>query len=464
MHIIVAGFDYKTTPVEIREQLAFQEESLPDALQKLRSMKSILECTIVSTCNRTEIYVVADQLHTGRHFIKKFLYEWFGLPIDEYGAHLNIRENDTAIQHLFRVSTGLDSMVLGETQILGQVKDSFFLAQKEEATGTVLNELFRQAVTFAKKSHNETEINDNAVSVSYAAVELGKKILGDFRDKHVMVLGAGDMSELTAKHLYEGGAAEVTVLNRTYAKAAELAERFFGTAGSMEELRRYMEKADIVISSTGSSDYVIDKTWMESVLKQRRGRPLFMVDIAVPRDFDPALEKLDNVFLYDIDDLQGIVAANMEERKMEAEKIEAGIQDELVSFKEWVHTLGVVPVISALRTKALSIQSETMDSLERKLPDLSERDKKVLRKHTKSIVNQMLREPITRAKEMAGEPDADESLALFTEIFGLDEEVEAAREAEEKQLKVEEAEQEWGRRKKRQISPYAYAQDISFHS
>ncbi|MFZ4450569.1 glutamyl-tRNA reductase [Salibacterium aidingense] len=464
MHIIVAGFDYKTTPVEIREQLAFQEETLPDALHQLRSMKSILECTIVSTCNRTEIYAVADQLHTGRHFIKKFLYEWFGLPIDEFGAHLNIRENDAAIQHLFRVTAGLDSMVLGETQILGQVKDSFFYAQKEEATGTVLNELFRQAITFAKKAHHETEINDNAVSVSYAAVELGKKILGEFKDKHVVVLGAGKMSELTAKHLHSSGAAEVTVLNRTYAKAAELAERFFGKAGSMDNLRSYMTEADIVISSTGSGEYVLDKPMMEKVLKSRKGRPLFMVDIAVPRDFDPALEDLDNIFLYDIDDLQGIVAANMEERRTEAEKIEDMISSELAAFKEWVHTLGVVPVISALRTKALSIQSETMNSIERKLPDLSEREKKVLRKHTKSIINQMLKEPITRAKEMAAEPDAEDSLALFTEIFGLEEEVEIAKEAEEQQTKVEEAEKEWGRQKKRAVSPYAYAKDITFRS
>ncbi|MDQ0298663.1 glutamyl-tRNA reductase [Salibacterium salarium] len=464
MHIIEAGFDYKTTPVAIREQLAFQDESLPDALHKLRGMKSILECTIVSTCNRTEIYVVADQLHTGRHFVKKFLYEWFGLPIDEFGAHLNIRENDTAIEHLFRVATGLDSMVLGETQILGQVKHSFFQAQNEEATGTVLNELFRQAITFAKKAHNDTEINDNAVSVSYAAVELGKKILGDFKDKHVVVIGAGKMSELTAKHLHSSGAAEVTVLNRTYAKAAELAERFFGKAGSMDNLRQHMIDADVVISSTGSAEYVLDKPMLQKVLKQRKGRPLFMVDIAVPRDFDPELAELDNIFLYDIDDLQGIVAANMKERKQEAEEIEGMIQPEINAFKEWVHTLGVVPVISALRSKALSIQSETMDSIERKLPDLSDRDKKVLQKHTKSIINQMLREPITRAKEMAAEPDADDSLALFTEIFGLEEEVEMAKEAEEQQAKVEEAEKTWGKQKKRSISPYAYAKDVTFRS
>ncbi|SDH76736.1 glutamyl-tRNA reductase [Alteribacillus bidgolensis] len=464
MHILAAGLDYKTTPVEIREQLAFQDDTLPDALHQLRGMKSILECTIVSTCNRTEIYAVADQLHTGRHFIKKFLSQWFDLPVDDFSSYLNIRENDAAVQHLFRVVTGLDSMVLGETQILGQVKDSFLLAQQEDSTGTVFNELFKQAVTFAKKAHHETEINDNAVSVSYAAVELGKKILGDFKDKHVMVLGAGKMSELTAKHLHSNGAAEITVLNRTYAKAAELAEKFLGKAESMDHLQTSIAKADIIISSTGSGDYVINKNMVEKVLKKRKGRPLFMVDIAVPRDLDPAIDSLDNIFLYDIDDLQGIVAANLEERKQEAEKIEEMIQAELGRFKEWVHTLGVVPVISALRTKALNIQSETMQSIERKLPDLSEREKKVLRKHTKSIINQMLRDPITRAKEIAAEPDADETLALFTEIFALEEEVELAKEAEEQQAKVEEAESEWTRQKKHSFLPYAYGKDVKVRS
>ncbi|SDH35774.1 glutamyl-tRNA reductase [Alteribacillus persepolensis] len=464
MHILAAGLDYKTTPVEIRERLAFQDDALPEALQQLRGMKSVLECTIVSTCNRTEVYAVCDQLHTGRHFIKKFLSQWFNVPVEEFNSYLNIRENDAAVQHLLRVVTGLDSMVLGETQILGQVKDSFLLAQEQGATGTVFNELLKQAVTFAKKVHHETEINDNAVSVSYAAVELGRKILGDFRDKHVMILGAGKMSELTAKHLHANGAKDVTVLNRTYAKAAELAEKFLGKAESMTELQASIQKADVVISSTGANEYVIKKDMMEHVLKKRKGRPLFMVDIAVPRDLDPGMDSLDNVFLYDIDDLQGIVAANLEERKQEAAKIEEMIQDELKRFKEWVHTLGVVPVISALRTKALNIQAETMDSIERKLPDLSEREKKVLRKHTKSIINQMLRDPITRAKELAAEPDADETLALFTEIFALEEEVELAKEAEEQQAKVEEAESQWNKRKKHSLLPYAYGKDVKVRS
>lgn len=463
MHILVAGLDYKTTPVEIREQLAFQDGMLPEALQNLSGMKSILECTIISTCNRTEVYAVVDQLHTGRHYIKQFLSQWFDLPKEEFGPYLTIRENDAAIQHLFKVSTGLDSMILGETQILGQVKNSFFTAQDTGATGTIFNELFKQAITFAKKAHNETEINDNAVSVSYAAVELGHKIFGDFSNKHVLILGAGKMSELTARHLYSSGAAEVTVLNRTYSKAAELADRIFGRALEMDHLQQTLENADIVISSTGSKEYVIDRSMMETALRKRKGRPLFMIDIAVPRDLDPELNDLDNIFLYDIDDLQGIVESNLSERKVAAAKIEDMMKEQIVQFKDWVETLGVVPIISALRSKAVSIQADTMDSIERKLPDLTERERKILRKHTKSIVNQILRDPIMRAKELAAEPDAEQSLALFTEIFALEEEIASAKEAEislqDQKMQIEEDKKTM--LKKPALLPYAYAKDVT---
>jgi glutamyl-tRNA reductase len=466
MHIIVAGLDYKTTPVETRERLAFQEDTLPQALQELRDMKSILECVIVSTCNRTEVYAVVDQLHTGRHFVKKFLGRWFEMPQEDFGPFLNIRENDAAVQHLFQVASGLDSMVIGETQILGQVKHALATAHENETTGTIFNELFKRAVTYAKRAHHETEINDNSVSVSYAAVELGKKVVGSFKNKRVLVLGAGKMSELTAKHLHSGGAAEVTVFNRTYEKAEQIAAQFNGQAKPMEELTDALAQADVLISSTGSDSYVLNKEQVASASKKRKGKPLFMVDIAVPRDLDPALNQLDNVFLYDIDDLQDIVNSNMEERKKAAALMERMIHAEVSDFKDWVHTLGVVPVISALRTKALAIQADTMDSVERKLPELTEREKKVLRKHTKSIINQMIKDPITKAKEMADNNDAEEMLQLFTEIFALEEEVEEARAAEERQIRKEEAEEEWNasRESRGFRLPYAYATDVAVRS
>ncbi|ERN52437.1 glutamyl-tRNA reductase [Alkalihalophilus marmarensis] len=444
MHIIVVGLNYKTAPVEMREKFAFQEAEMPIALNQLRNMKSILECTIISTCNRTEIYVVADQLHTGRHFTKTFLADWFQLSKDEVSPYLDIREDHHAIEHLFRVACGLDSMILGETQILGQVRDSFLLAQKEQATGTIFNHLFKQAVTLAKRAHSGTEIGQHAVSVSYAAVELGKNIFGDFTGKHVLILGAGKMSELTAKHLHANGAEKITVINRTEARAAELAARFLGQARPFEELQEALVDADILISSTGARDFVVSKDMMAQTLKKRKGSPLFMVDIAVPRDLDPALADLDDVYLYDIDDLQNIVEANLEERKREAEKIELMVEMEIDEFKSWLNTLGVVPIITALRTKALAVQAETMESIERKLPDLTEREKKVLRKHTKSIVNQLLRDPVTRVKELAGEPGSDDALELFTKIFALEDELEA----HEREVRVREAEQQWEAQKK----------------
>ncbi|WP_408007108.1 glutamyl-tRNA reductase [Pseudalkalibacillus sp. A8] len=424
MHILKVGLNHKTAPVEIREKVSFQPGEMELALQSLRNTKSILECVIVSTCNRTEIYAVADQLHTGRYYIKSFLANWFSLDKDLLNPYLQIREREDAIEHLFKVVCGLDSMILGETQILGQVRSSFFTAQQIGTTGTVFNELFKKAITLAKRSHSETEIGENAVSVSYAAVELAKKIFDGLEGKNVLIIGAGKMGELTAKHLCSNGVDQITVLNRTYSKAQEVAARFNGQASTMEELESSLKKADIVISSTGSTEFVLSKANVAPVLKKRKGRPLFMMDIAVPRDLSPDLQDLEGVFLYDIDDLEGIVEANLAERQEEAAKIRVLIEEELLAFLNWINTLGVVPVITALRQKALSIQAETMKSIERKMPDLTDRERKVLSKHTKSIINQLLRDPITRVKELAAEPDSNKQLELFTQLFGIEEELE----------------------------------------
>ncbi|RDU36285.1 glutamyl-tRNA reductase [Neobacillus piezotolerans] len=424
MHILVAGINYKTAPVEIRERLTFKQDELREAARTLKGKKAILENVILSTCNRTEIYAVVDQVHTGRYYIKEFLSEWFGLEQSEFSPFLFIYEGDGAIEHLFNVACGLNSMILGETQILGQVRSSFFLSQEEEATGTVFNHLFKQAITVAKRGHAETEIGANAVSVSYAAVELAKKIFGSLEDKHVLIFGAGKMGELAAQNLHGNGVGSVTVINRTFEKAQQLAGRFGGRAKLLSELQCSLVEADIVISSTGSDNFVITKETMEQVEKLRKGKPLFMVDIAVPRDLDPRISDLQNVFLYDIDDLEGIVESNLQERKKAAAVIMMMIEKEIVDFKQWLGMLGVIPVISALREKALAIQAETMTSIERKIPNLSDRDKKVLNKHTKSIINQLLKDPILQAKELAARPDAEEALDLFMAIFDIKELVE----------------------------------------
>ncbi|MFK9091273.1 glutamyl-tRNA reductase [Bacillus salipaludis] len=421
MHIVVVGLNYKTAPVEIRERLTFNEADLVDAIKKLNSKKSILESIILSTCNRTEIYAVVDQLHTGRYYIKEFLSEWFGLEQTEFSPFLFVYEDDGAVEHLFNVTCGLSSMVLGETQILGQVRTSFMLAQQEETTGSVFNHLFKQAITVAKRGHSETDIGANAVSVSYAAVELAKKIFGSLANKHVLIFGAGKMGELAAQNLHGNGVKKVTVINRTYDKAKVLANRFNGEARTLADLEQSLVEADILISSTGAKGFVISKETIAKVEKKRRGKPLFMVDIAVPRDLDPKIAELENVFLYDIDDLEGIVEANLQERQKAAAKIRLMIEKEVVDFNQWLGMLGVVPVISALREKALAIQTETMVSLERKLPNLSDRDIKVLNKHTKSIINQLLKDPILQAKELAARPDADQAMEFFMKIFNIEE-------------------------------------------
>ncbi|MCH1626601.1 glutamyl-tRNA reductase [Fredinandcohnia quinoae] len=423
MHIIMVGLNYKTAPVEIREKLTFDGTDLRIAMNTLKEKKSILENIIISTCNRTEIYAVVDQLHTGRYYIKDFLSEWFGIDKEEFTPYLNIFENDGAVDHLFHVTCGLNSMVVGETQILGQVRSSFLMAQEVGTSGTVFNHLFKQSITLAKRAHSETEIGSNAVSVSYAAVELAKKIFGNLSNKNVLILGAGKMGELAVQNLYGSGVGKVTVMNRTFEKAQSLAGKFQGEAKSLKELQCALLDADIMISSTGAKGYVVTKEIMQDVERMRKGRPLFMVDIAVPRDLDPELADLESVFLYDIDDLEGIVEANMQERKIAAEAIELMIEAEIVEFNIWLNTLGVVPVISALRQKALMIQAETMESIERKLPNLSDREIKVLNKHTKSIINQLLKDPILQVKELSAKPNAEESLKLFMKIFNIDDDV-----------------------------------------
>lgn len=421
MHIITIGINYKTAPIEVREKVAFAPNELQEAMCSLKYEKSILENIIVSTCNRTEIYAVVDQIHTGKYYLKRFLLKRFGLTDEELSPYLIIKTGNDAINHLFTVTSGLDSMIIGETQILGQVKDSYLLAQENKGIGTIFNHLFKQAITFAKKVHSETGIGENAVSVSYAAVELSKKIFSNLKGCNILIVGAGKMSNLALQNIYSQGVGKVTVINRTIETAVKLASQFNGSGKGLDSLEDALKEADIVISSTGSKDYVITENMIQRIEKARKGKPLFLVDIAVPRDIEPSIHNFDSVFLYDIDDLQGIVAENLAVREREAVKIKQSIAEEINDFQSWLSLLGVVPVISALREKALDIQADTMCSLERKLSHLSERDLKIIQKHTKSIVNQLLRDPIMKAKEMGASKQSEAQIALFKEIFNLDE-------------------------------------------
>ncbi|WAA13942.1 glutamyl-tRNA reductase [Fervidibacillus halotolerans] len=419
MQLIVVGLNYKTAPVEIRERLSFQETHLEDGMLELNDSKSILENVIISTCNRTEVYAVVEQLHTGKQEIKQFLEDWFQIRKESFEPYLYIYENDELVKHLFRVTCGLDSMILGETQILGQVKLSFLRAQKIGVTNTIFNQLFKDAVTVAKKAHSETEIADHPVSVSYAAVELAKKIFGNLSNKKVLVIGAGKMGELALKNLQSSGASDITIMNRTYETALKVAEKFAAHACTFDEFEKRLFDADIVISSTGAKDYIITKPLVEKLVKLNNQKPMFFVDIAVPRDIDPRINEFSSVFLYDIDDLEGIVEANISERERAAIQIEEMVEDATLNFNKWFNTLDVVPLIASLREKAFTIQKQTMDSLEKKLPDLSEREKKVIGKHMKSIVNQLLKDPIVQIKELASKPNGEDALNCFKHIFDL---------------------------------------------
>lgn len=431
MHLIVVGLNYRTAPVEVRERFALAESELPEALEALKATTGILEGVIVATCNRTEIYAVVDRLTLCGHYIRSFMEQWFGIPRQQFNSHLYMHEDDRAVEHLFRVTCGLDSMIIGETQILGQVRDAFLLAQDKGSTGTLFNRLFKQAVTLAKRAHTSTSIGENAVSVSYAAVELGKRIFGRFDDKTVMIVGAGKMSELTGQHLHANGAKKVLVVNRTVENAQELAKKFQGEALGLEAAMERLKEADILISSTGAQRFILNREQVEAAMAGRKKRPLFLIDIAVPRDIDPSCGDIPNVFLYDIDDLEGIVETNLAKRRKEAEIIEEMIELEQEAYRQWYATLGVSPLIRALQEKAAGIQESTLDSLLRKLPELDDRQVKVIRKLTKSIVNQVIHDPILRIKELSVDKRSNEAMKLFVQLFALEEEV-AQLKAEEK--------------------------------
>lgn len=420
MHLIAISINHRTADVALREQVAFKDDAIRSANVDLFETKSILENVILSTCNRTEVYAVVDQIHTGRYYIQRFLARNFGFDVEEIKEMTEVTVGDAAVRHLLQVTSGLDSVVLGETQILGQIRDAFFIAQEEDTTGTIFNHLFKQAITFAKKAHNETDIADNAVSVSYAAVELSKKVFGKINNKSALIIGAGDMSELSLLNLIGSDVTDVTIVNRTVSKAQKLATAHNVKYESIEALPQLLAHADIVISSTSSDEYIITNSMMATIQSQRKNDSLVLIDIAVPRDIEPGIDTIQDVFNYDVDDLKGLVDANLKQRQNAADEILQRIPAEIDAHNEWVNMLGVVPVIRALREKAMDIQEDTMSSIDRKLPGLTERERKVISKHTKSIINQMLKDPIKQAKELSSDKKSNEKLELFQNIFDIE--------------------------------------------
>ncbi len=428
MHILLIGVNHTTAPIAVREQFALSEQQLPDALHKLRNMKSVLECVIVNTCNRMEVYVVVDKMERGRDYVRRFVQTYFQASDKLLDEHSYMCEGEAVVRHLLRVACGLDSMVVGETQILGQVRDAFSFAVEQGTTGALFNKLFKEAITVAKRAHADTGIADHPVSIGYVAVELARQMFGDFRNKQVVIIGAGKMADLTVKHLLSNGANRFAIVNRTLENALQLAQTCRGTAHTFAELPKVLEDAEIVISSTGAEHFILHKTDVERVMRQRRHRMLLMIDIALPRDLQPTIHEVENVFLYDIDDLRGLVTFNMEQRQKAVSKVEALVARAHREFDEWLKTLGVTPLIGALQDKAQAIHSDTMNSLRNKLPELTEHELHIIHKLSKSMMNQLMRDPILKLKELSVQSDADEARELFSQLFALDEHATAADE------------------------------------
>lgn len=418
MHLVLVGLSHKTAPVAIREKLTFPANVQEDALNHLGREEGIREAVIVSTCNRTEVYAVASSEDGGTETVVSFLARYHDLDAEELKRYLYVITGEKVVRHLFRVVASLDSMVVGEAQILGQVKEAYDHAFNADSTSRVFNKLFRQSFEVGKRVRTETAIGESAVSISYAAVELAKKVFGTLEGRSILIVGAGKMSELTAKHLVSNGIARVLVVNRTFERAQEMAEKFSGAAVPYDQLYESMRTSDIVISSTAATEYVITKRDLAPVTRSRTS-PLFLIDIAVPRDIDPDVNDLGGVFLYDIDDLSGVVESNLEERMAEARRAEGIIEEEIAAFFGWVESMEVVPTVAAIRAKAEVIRAMELEKALKRL-DLSEKDRKTIDALTCAIVNKMLHGPTARLKKAAAGKDGYEYMEVARALYGLE--------------------------------------------
>ncbi|PMP67457.1 MAG: glutamyl-tRNA reductase [Thermodesulfobacterium geofontis] len=442
--ILLIGLNHKTAPVEIREKLAFKNPSSHPLEKIKKEISSFKEGLFLSTCNRVEFYFILDP-DKKNQFLTEFFsfieressFKWKDLE-----PHLYFLENEKAVKHLFEVACGLDSMVIGEPQILGQVKSAYKEALNYRTSGLILNKLLHKCFSVAKKVRTETGIGGGAVSVSYAAYSLAKKILGSLKDKTVLLVGAGEMAELACMHFVSEGVRKVIIANRTLSKAIELAEKFKGEAYSLDELPQALIKADIVISSTGAPNCIITKTMVNSILKPRKYRPLFIIDIAVPRDVEQEVNKLENVFLYDIDDLKSVIEENLKERKKEALRAQVIIETEVFKFQKWLKELDFYPTLRALSEKAEILRQNELSKTLKKLKNLSEEEKKAIEILTKSLVQKLLYYPINFIKKSYHE-EGKYAISLVRQIFELDEPFKeiSETEIEDLYLKIEEKSQ-----------------------
>mgnify|MGYP000954703325 FL=1 len=417
MHIVIVGLSHNTAPVEIREKLAFAPTAMEQPLRQMLALPAVAEGLIVSTCNRVELCAATKEPEAAIVELRRFLADFHEISADEINDKLFEYQGEEAIRHLFRVASSLDSMVLGEPQILGQIKTAYGYAAEFKTVGLILNRFLHKAFSVAKRVRTETAIASNAVSVSFAAVELARKIFDRIDDKGVMIIGAGEMCELAARHFVANGIAKVLVTNRTFERAEKLATEFNGKAIPFDNFVDHLAEVDIVMTSTGAPNFILGKRQMEEVLKRRKNRPMFLIDIAVPRDIDPKVNKLDNAYLYDVDDLQGVVQANLKERQKEAGKAEVIVEQEIGQFHQWLGNLEVKPTIIALRQKLEEIRRQELEKTFGNLKDLGKKERKSIEAMTSAIINKILHQPTAVLKrtqnDTSGEDYVDAVRALF---------------------------------------------------
>ena len=417
--IILLGVNHKNTPVEIREQIALSG-GYEEPLAALKHMTGLREYYLLSTCNRVELLLVADP---GSDIEDKIINFLFGnrIPRTQAQQYLYLLYGQEAVHHLFMVAASLDSMVVGEAQILGQLKEAYRHAAQFGCTGPLLNKLLHKSFSVAKRVRTETAIGSSAVSISYAAVQLAKKIFGNLKEKKVLLIGAGEMAELAAEHLVGQGVGEVIVANRTLARAVDLAKRFRGKAVSMGELVTQLEHVDIIISSTGATEIILRKDEVKSVMRARMNSPLFFIDIAVPRDLDPRLSEIDNVYLYDIDDLSNAVEINKSGRDKEAVMAGRIVDEETLKFQRWYQGVAVTPTIQALKKKLDDIALGELERTLARMPQIDDLECRTLTKMVEAMVAKILHDPLMyiKSESCAGRDNSDLKVTIVRELFGL---------------------------------------------
>jgi glutamyl-tRNA reductase len=419
MHLLLLGVTHRTAPVELRERLDFASRDVGAAMEALGARPGIAESLVLSTCNRAEVYAVTANIEQGREELLAFLAEYHHVPRSAFLPHLFERQEAEAAHHLFRVAAGLDSLVVGEPQILGQVKEAWSIAAERRCAGPLLNKLFHASFAVGKRVRTETSLGEGAVSVSFAAVQLARKIFGRLTGRRVLVIGAGEMGKLTAQYLRAQGVGEIVITSRTLGHAEALANAVNGAAVPWSELMTTLARADIVITSTGSPKPILDRAHIDSVMGRGRRDPLFIIDIAIPRDVDPAAAEIEQVFLYNVDDLQTVVQENMSRRTSEIQRAEAIVAEDVGRFMAWHRSRGAIPTVVALRQRFDTIRRAELQRLDSKLTGLPPEARARVDEVTRLIMEKLLLEPTEQLKAL---PD-EETQAAYTEainrLFGL---------------------------------------------